>query len=154
RFRTQLGSFKLWTHVHVYFGGLALIAVLLHSGFRLGGFVTSMLVLVLFLEILTGAFGLMYYAWLPKAITRMEGDWQVEEDLLEERRTLLRRRAELLEDAPKAPKTAAGRLPRTTGGMFARYQAAYSPAKAQAVLLEKNQAALGAFSQEDGQKLE
>jgi Fe-S-cluster-containing dehydrogenase component/CRP-like cAMP-binding protein len=152
--RTQFGSFKLWTQIHVYFGGLALISVLLHSGFRLGGFVTTMLVLVLFLEIITGAFGLLYYAWLPKVITRIEGDSQVEEDVLEEQRTLKRRRAELLQDASEPLKAAAAHLAKGSGSVFDRYKTGYSPAKAQAQLLERLHPFMGGLAQEDAQKLE
>src|SRR5207244_2568769 len=42
RFRTQLGSYQTWTRAHIHIGALALLATLLHAGFRAGGFVTSL----------------------------------------------------------------------------------------------------------------
>jgi Fe-S-cluster-containing dehydrogenase component/CRP-like cAMP-binding protein len=154
RFRTQLGSYKLWANAHFYLGGLALLAVFLHAGFRFGGFVTTLLMLVLLLEVITGLFGIVYYRWLPKVITRIEGDSQVEEDLLAERRTLGRRRGELLDGASDALAATASRLRAVRPGLRATYSRAYKSAEVQARLLDALSAQVAALSAEESQTLE
>lgn len=93
--KAQLGPFYLWARAHVAVGVLALIAVALHSGFSLGGFVTSMLIFLLGAEVLTGLFGVTFYKWWPKQVTRLERGSQVEEDLVDELARLDERTEEL-----------------------------------------------------------
>jgi Fe-S-cluster-containing dehydrogenase component/CRP-like cAMP-binding protein len=154
RFKHQLGALKTWTKIHVALGTLAFVGVLLHSGFRFGGSVTSALVILLFLEVATGVLGLWFYRWVPKAITRIEGDSQVEEDLLEERRTIRWRRMDLLQDASEHIRRGAAALERSP--LFARaiYDASYDGAKARALALERMQGPLSQMQGEEPQKLE
>lgn len=92
--RNQLGIYRAWTRVHVWLGGLALVAVVAHSHGRGGGLLTSILLTLTVLEVLTGLFGVVLYKWIPRAISRIEGDSQVEEDVREELEVLDRRVAE------------------------------------------------------------
>ena len=46
--------------------------------------VTAMLLGLSAFEVLTGIFGILLYRWIPKTITRIEGESQVEEDVLDE----------------------------------------------------------------------
>jgi hypothetical protein len=153
-FKVQLGGFETWTRAHIYFGVLALVAVLLHSGFRFGGVITSMLLILVLLEVATGIFGVVFYKRLPKIITRIERDSQVEEDLLEERRTIVRRRAEILQDATTAVLSVASHAGRIAGSFLSRYRKGYDGARAQAEVLERLASAMSTLNNEDAHKVE
>lgn len=85
---TQFGRFLTWTRIHIYLGFLALVAVIFHSRGQGGGAVTTIVLAMTIFEIATGVFGLFFYKWLPKVITRIEGDAQVEEDVRSELATV------------------------------------------------------------------
>jgi len=53
----------------------------------------------------TGIFGVVFYSWMPKVITRLEGESQLEEDLIDEWATIRRRRSSLETETPTARKT-------------------------------------------------
>jgi hypothetical protein len=110
---------------------VGLVAVLLHSNFSWGGTVTALLSLLLALEILTGLLGLAYYRWMPKAITRLEGDSQVEEDVVAERKTLEDRGEALLSQAADATRLAAKAADGAAGGVLSRFSGSYESAAAQ-----------------------
>lgn len=135
--RGQFGSLYLWARAHGWIGSLGLVAVLLHSGFSLGGVITSMLVFLLVLEIGTGLFGILYYKWMPKVITRLELDSQVEEDVADERDFLLRRHSELLADVEPDVKRVAKKAVKASGTRFWRWSSRYESAKAEAFSLER-----------------
>jgi Fe-S-cluster-containing dehydrogenase component/CRP-like cAMP-binding protein len=152
--KRQLGTLKIWTKVHVAFGTLALLGILLHSGFRFGGIVTSALMLLLFLAVLTGAFGLWFYRWVPKAITRIEDESQVEEDLLEERRAIRWRANDLVQGASDALRTAAQKALRLGPKRRLVYSARYDAARARAGVLEALGGHLSKLTGEEPQKLD
>lgn len=152
--RRQLGALRTWTKAHVACGALALIGVMLHAGFRLGGMVTSTLMGVLFLEVLSGAVGLLFYRWVPRVITRIEGDSQLEEDLLEERRTLRWRARDLVQGAQDALRRGAARARRGGASLLGIYARSYDAARVQGEALEVLRGALGALGAEDQHKLE
>lgn len=121
--RHQLGAFRLWTRVHVWLGLLSLVALFLHSNGRLGGPLTAALTALAALEVATGLFGLAFYKWLPRVITRIEGESQVEEDVREERGRVQRRVDELLEGAPEAARKLAGRMRGRVASVWSHYRA-------------------------------
>lgn len=132
RFRAfQPGSFLTWTRAHLYLGVLALVATWLHSGFQFGGPVTSMIMILTYLVIATGLFGLIYYKWLPRRITHIEGDSQVEEDLIVESHEIDKRREEFLEGASSTLKAVAGKMRGVGGSVLSRFSLKYDLGKAQ-----------------------
>jgi len=132
---SQLGPFYLWARAHVWFGGLSLVAVLFHSNLRLGGVVTSMVVLLLLLQVATGLFGLAFSKWMPKVITRLERDSQVEEDVADEREQMLARRKELLADVPDAVRKIAAKTSWASGTRLSRLGKSYDGARAERELM-------------------
>jgi Fe-S-cluster-containing dehydrogenase component/CRP-like cAMP-binding protein len=91
-YRRRAGALRYWMLVHVYAGVVAGVVLLLHSGPRLGGFVTSLLYFVFDLVILSGVAGIIAYIVSPKIMTRIEGEPLLIEDL-ETRRDELRTQA-------------------------------------------------------------
>jgi len=64
------GSSSAWLAVHVYGGGLFLILVLMHSGFRLpSGWVTWWLWILSWWVVLGGLGGLFLQRWIPRLLT-------------------------------------------------------------------------------------
>jgi hypothetical protein len=111
---------------------------LLHAGGRFGGTLTTSLLMLMCGMVATGFFGVFFYKWLPKAITRLEGGSQVEEDLFEEQGALAMRRVDIL----AKPKTEGGGLSQEAqklarqlsaqgGGRLARYAPGWSLAERQ-----------------------
>jgi Fe-S-cluster-containing dehydrogenase component/CRP-like cAMP-binding protein len=131
---TQLGALYLWARAHLAIGTLALVAVGLHSRMQLGGFVTSMLLFLLTLQVLTGVAGVWFYRWWPKRVTKLERSSQVEEDVLEERSKILQRREELVL-AETHRKVAADAI-NAAGSPLACLNAAYDPPAAEAFVLK------------------
>lgn len=143
--RVQGGSFLTWTRAHLYMGTLAFWAALLHAGGRFGGTLTASLLMLASGMVATGFFGVFFYKWLPKTITRLEGGAQVEEDLFEEQGALALRRADLLappkgegEGLPQEAHKLAQRLSAQGGALLARYAPSWS-------LSERQQAAREAW---------
>lgn len=154
RMRIQLGPFHVWVRGHVWLGGLTVVAALLHSGFSLGGVLTAFLMSLLLLTAITGVAGRLFYRWLPRVITNIEGDSQVEEDLLEEQRALRRRARELSALSATGTYTSAKRAASATGSVIRRYSTRYDPAIARALALVEAQGALAALEDEPARRLE
>ena len=87
--RTQLGALRVWTHAHLYFGGLAVLFMMYHTGGRMGRGLTATLWWTVWAEVLLGLLGLVLYKYLPRALSKLETDSQVEEDALIELRDLI-----------------------------------------------------------------
>ena len=75
----HLGRLSTWTSIHQSVSWVFLVGLLVHSGPRLGGGLTATLFLATLAACATGALGWALYRWLPRTITRLEGDAQVEE---------------------------------------------------------------------------
>lgn len=127
RFRIQGGTFLTWTRGHFYLGTMALFAMLLHAGFRLGGTLTSTLFLLTLSMIFTGLVGAAYYKWLPKTITRIEGGGQVEEDLLQEQKEIQTRTHELLQGLSPQANALANTTQSSGGSLWKRFGSSYKP---------------------------
>lgn len=98
-YRRRAGALRYWLLVHIYFGALAGIVLLMHGGSHGGGLLTSILMIAFDVVILTGLFGLASYLIAPRILTSIEGDPLLIEDL-EGRRGELR--AELADISGKA----------------------------------------------------
>lgn len=133
--RTQLGPMYLWARAHVWFGVLAMVATALHANFHLGGVITSLLVLLLFLQVTTGLFGLAFSKWMPKVVTRLERDSQVEEDVASEREQIAERRTELLKDAPPEVLAVAAKTSWAVGTRLSRFAQDYDGDRSQKELI-------------------
>ena len=141
----QFGQFFWWVRAHVLLGVLALVAVVLHSGFQMGALVTSLLVILLGLEILTGLVGVMFYRWFPRVISRLERESLLEEDVRQERRSLAVRKEQLLEEASDEIKVAARKIERQIDSALGRLSEAYDPKAADGKALEQAGPTLAPF---------
>jgi Fe-S-cluster-containing dehydrogenase component/CRP-like cAMP-binding protein len=88
-YRRRAGALRYWLLAHVYIGAIAGVVLLLHSGTRTGGLLTSLLYVAFDLTIISGLIGVIAYAVAPRIMTRIEGEPLLVEDL-EKRREELR----------------------------------------------------------------
>jgi Fe-S-cluster-containing dehydrogenase component/CRP-like cAMP-binding protein len=98
-YRRRAGALRYWLLVHSYIGAVAGVMLLLHSGTRTGGLLTTSLYIVFDLVILTGLVGVASYIWAPRIMTRIEGEPLLVEDLEGRRAELLKEQAEILSKA-------------------------------------------------------
>jgi hypothetical protein len=80
---------RYWLLAHAYIGAVAGVVLLLHSGTRTGGLLTSLLYIAFDLTIISGLLGVVAYVVAPRIMTRIEGEPLLVEDL-ERRRDELR----------------------------------------------------------------
>ena len=88
-YRRRAGALRYWLLAHAYIGAIAGVVLLLHSGTRTGGLLTSLLYVTFDLTILSGLLGVVAYVVAPRIMTRIEGEPLLVEDL-EKRRDELR----------------------------------------------------------------
>jgi Fe-S-cluster-containing dehydrogenase component len=88
-YRRRSGALRYWMLAHVYIGAIAGVVLLLHSGTRTGGLLTSLLYVAFDLTIISGLIGIAAYVFAPRIMTRIEGEPLLVEDL-ENRREELR----------------------------------------------------------------
>jgi Fe-S-cluster-containing dehydrogenase component/CRP-like cAMP-binding protein len=88
-YRRRAGALRYWMLAHVYFGAIAGVVLLFHSGPRTGGLLTSLLYVAFDLTLLSGIVGMVSYWLVPRIMTRIEGEPLLVEDL-EGRREELR----------------------------------------------------------------
>lgn len=62
-------SLKAWTSAHVYLGLSLIVIATLHTGFQLGWNVHTLAYALMMLVILSGLFGIYFYATLPSALS-------------------------------------------------------------------------------------
>lgn len=94
-------NLKGWTSAHVYLGASLLIIATLHTGFQFGVNVHTLAYVLMVIVILSGFFGVYYYATLPRRMSDNRSH-RSEDDMLEEIRGLDR---ELLEQAKSLDRT-------------------------------------------------
>jgi len=80
-YRRRAGALRYWMLAHIYFGVLAGIVLLLHSGRHTGGLLTTVLYLSFDVVILSGVVGIISYWVAPRILTRIEGEPLLIEDL-------------------------------------------------------------------------
>jgi len=88
-YRRRAGALRYWMLAPAYVGAIAGVVLLLHSGTRTGGLLTSLLYVAFDLTILSGLVGVVAYLVAPRLMTRIEGEPLLVEDL-EKRRAELR----------------------------------------------------------------
>jgi Fe-S-cluster-containing dehydrogenase component/CRP-like cAMP-binding protein len=102
-YRRRAGALRYWMLAHVYFGALAGVLLLLHSGTPGGGLLTTSLYVTFDFVIATGLFGVGAYMVAPRVMTSIEGEPLLVEDLVA-------RRQELREDFDDIVKKSEGWL--------------------------------------------
>jgi Fe-S-cluster-containing dehydrogenase component/CRP-like cAMP-binding protein len=87
-YRRRAGALRYWMLAHIYVGAIAGVVLLLHSGTRSGGLLTSLLYVAFDLTILSGIVGIICYVVAPRIMTRIEGEPLLVEDLENRRKEL------------------------------------------------------------------
>lgn len=87
-YRRRAGALRYWMLAHCYFGAFAGILLLLHSGTRTGGLLTTSLYIAFDVVIVSGLFGIASYIVAPRLMTSIEGDPLLVEDLVGRREEL------------------------------------------------------------------
>jgi Fe-S-cluster-containing dehydrogenase component/CRP-like cAMP-binding protein len=87
-YRRRAGALRYWMLAHVYFGAIAGVVLLFHSGPRTGGLLTSLLYVAFDLTLLSGIVGIFSYWVMPRIMTRIEGEPLLVEDLEARRKEL------------------------------------------------------------------
>jgi hypothetical protein len=64
----RIGRTQVWMRAHIWLGLLVLPLVILHSGFRLGGMLTTALMVLLITVIISGVWGLAVQQFLPRFV--------------------------------------------------------------------------------------
>ena len=67
-------SLKAWTSAHVYLGLSLLVIGTLHTGFQFGYNVHTLAYVLMVVVILSGMFGVLAYATLPRALSENRGE--------------------------------------------------------------------------------
>ena len=65
----RLGRAQTWMRGHLWLGLLSLPAILFHGGFHFGGTLTSVLMWLLFITVVSGAFGAALQHFVPRVMT-------------------------------------------------------------------------------------
>jgi Fe-S-cluster-containing dehydrogenase component/CRP-like cAMP-binding protein len=87
-YRRRAGALRYWMLAHIYFGAIAGVVLLIHSGPRTGGLLTSLLYVAFDLTLLSGIVGILSYWVMPRIMTRIEGEPLLVEDLEGRRKEL------------------------------------------------------------------
>jgi hypothetical protein len=66
----RLGSAQRWMRLHIWLGLLAVPCIWFHSGFALGGALTTALMVLFYVVIASGVVGLVLQQFVPAAMTR------------------------------------------------------------------------------------
>ena len=96
-YRRRAGALRYWMLAHVFAGAIAGVVLLLHSGSRTGGALTTLLYIAFDVVIASGVFGFICYYVAPRIMTRIEGEPLLVEDLQERRAELQQESGEILE---------------------------------------------------------
>jgi Fe-S-cluster-containing dehydrogenase component/CRP-like cAMP-binding protein len=94
-YRRRAGALRYWMLMHVYVGVAAGLVLLLHGGRTTGGLLTSLLMVTFDAVIVTGLFGMLVYAVVPRVMTSIEGEPLLVEDLRARREELRETLAEI-----------------------------------------------------------
>ena len=66
----RLGSAQLWMRMHIWLGLLAVPSIWFHSGFALGGALTTAIMVLFYAVIASGVLGLVLQQFVPSLMTR------------------------------------------------------------------------------------
>ena len=87
-YRRRAGALRYWMLFHAYAGAVTGVVLLLHSGTRTGGPLTTLLYIAFDVVIVSGLFGIAAYIIVPRILTSIEGDPLLLEDLVARRSEL------------------------------------------------------------------
>ncbi|MBK9709676.1 MAG: cyclic nucleotide-binding domain-containing protein [Acidobacteria bacterium] len=87
-YKKRAWPLRFWMLAHSYLGVIAGILLLLHGGRTSGGALTTALMISFDLVVLTGLFGILIYYFVPRLLTRLEGNPLLIEDLTGRREEL------------------------------------------------------------------
>jgi Fe-S-cluster-containing dehydrogenase component/CRP-like cAMP-binding protein len=96
-YRRRVGALRYWMLAHIYFGVVAGIVLLLHSGVHTGGVLTTILYVIFDVVIVSGVVGILSYLVAPRILTRIEGEPLLIEDLEARRQELVKEQSAMLE---------------------------------------------------------
>ena len=99
----RLGRAQTWMRGHLWLGLLSLPLILFHGGFRFGGPLTSVLMVLLLIVVLSGIFGAALQHYMPPVMTT-----RIPMETIYEQ--IDRVRAQLLDEADKMVEVACGPL--------------------------------------------
>jgi len=94
-YRRRAGALRYWLLIHLYFGGLAGVILLLHAGRHTGGLLTTLLYIAFDVVIISGLVGVAAYLVAPRIMTSIEGEPLLVEDLVARRDELRQELAEI-----------------------------------------------------------
>ncbi len=83
RYKSRIGSVAGWTSAHVYLGASVIIVGTLHSAGQLGLNVHTVAYVLMCMVVISGFFGIYYYASIPNKLLRNRGG-RSREELFEE----------------------------------------------------------------------
>ena len=98
-YRRRAGALRYWMLAHIYIGAIAGVVLLLHSGTRTGGLLTTLLYIAFDVVVLSGVIGIVSYYVAPRIMTRIEGEPLLVEDLVERRAELKTKSEEILQQS-------------------------------------------------------
>ena len=97
-YRRRGGALRYWMLSHIYLGVVAGLLILVHGGTKSGGLLTSLLMISFDLVIASGIFGALSYFFVPRLMTRIEGEPLLLDDLQARRKELRTKLAEITYD--------------------------------------------------------
>ena len=97
-YRRRGGALRYWMLSHIYLGVCAGFLILVHGGTKSGGLLTSLLMISFDLVIASGIFGVLSYLFVPRLMTRIEGEPLLLDDLQARREELRVKLAEITYD--------------------------------------------------------
>lgn len=83
RYSSRSGTLKGWLSAHVYLGTSLIVIALLHTGFQIGFNIHTLALVLMFMVIFSGFFGVWAYLRYPEAITQNRQNATREAMLLE-----------------------------------------------------------------------
>jgi hypothetical protein len=98
-----LGPAVIWMRAHIWLGLLCVPAVVFHSGMRLGGYLTILLVIDFTLVMVSGILGLLLQQWLPRLITEQVAEETIHSLIDEVMKTYAIDTARLIDDLCGSP---------------------------------------------------
>lgn len=120
RYRVSRSSLQGWVSAHVYLGVATLFIALLHSGFEMGINLHTLTLLLLFIVVISGIYGVVVFVRVPAAMTEKMGDNSLKELLGQIQNIDLQARKVALQmsDEVNALVLAAARDTRMTGSLY------------------------------------
>jgi hypothetical protein len=73
-YRSRFGTLEQWLQSHIYLGVLSLIVLLFHTGGRFNDKVAVTTIVLVAIVVLSGIFGAILYATIPRALTEVESN--------------------------------------------------------------------------------